>query len=258
MTATDGPSPDRAAHRAWLVGLAPELSAGAVVDLGCGRGDDLRLLAERHGAPDVRLVGVDRSSAAIATAMESLAGEPRVAVRCAPLDGRLPFDDASVDLVHSHNLLECLTSPDGFAREVARIVRPGGQVVVAHWDWDTQLYDARDKALVRRLVAAYADWQQAWMAAADGWTGRRLGGIFGATGAFDGAVHARVLMNDEYAPGCFGYENAQAFGALVRRGLASAEDWRHFLDEQAALAMAGRYVYAITGFAYVGRRRAGA
>jgi predicted RNA methylase len=33
--------PDRAAHRDWLVSLTGELDRGLVVDLGCGRGEDL-------------------------------------------------------------------------------------------------------------------------------------------------------------------------------------------------------------------------
>lgn len=254
MSTADTP-PDRAAHRAWLVSLAAPLERGLVVDLGCGRGEELRLLTGRHAGPDVRLVGVDVAPAAIETAAAACAADPRIALRCAPLDGRLPFDDASVDVVHSHNLLECFPDPDHFAREVARILRPGGQVVIGHWDWDSQLFDGPDRALVRRLVAAYADWQQGWMAHADGWMGRRLWGVFHASGSFDGEVQARVLTNTVFAPPWFGHENAHAFGALVRRGLATAEDHAHFLAQQGELAAAGRYCYAITGFAYVGRRR---
>jgi hypothetical protein len=85
--------------------------------------------------------------------------------------------------------------------------------------------------------------------------GRRLWGVFHATGALEGAVHARVLTNTAYEPGQFGYENAHALGGLARRGLVSAGDYERFLREQAGLAAAGRYFYAITGFAYVGYRR---
>lgn len=251
------PSADLAAHREWLIGRTAHVARGTIVDLGCGRGGDLRLLAERHRSADVRLVGLDVSADAVATAEQALAGDPRIYVRRASLEGRLPLDDASVDLAYSHNVVECLASADDFAREVVRVLRPGGQVVVGHWDWDTQIFDGRDKALVRRLVAAYADWQQAWMAHADGWMGRRLRGIFDATGALDGEVQARVLLNTTFSPGHFGYENAQALGALVRRGLASPTEWARFLQEQEDLAREGRYVYGITGFAYVGRRRAG-
>jgi hypothetical protein len=109
---------------------------------------------------------------------------------------------------------------------------------------------------VRRLVAAWADWQQAWMVHADGWMGRRLRGIFEATGLFDGELHARVLVNARWAVGSFGYENAQAMRALVRRGLATAGDHERFVHEQERLAADGRWFYAITGFAWVGRRRA--
>jgi SAM-dependent methyltransferase len=247
---------DRAAHRAWLTGLTGELGRGLVVDLGCGRGEDLRLLAARHPHAEVRFVGVDASAEAVAVAAAALGTDPRVTVRCTPLDGRLPFDDSAVDLVYSHNLLECLPDPAGFAREAARVLRPDGRLVVGHWDWDSQLFDGRDKALVRRLVVAYADWPQGWMAHADGWMGRRLWGIFHGSGLLDGEVQARVLTNTVYEPGGFGYENARALGALARRGLVPAAEYERFIQDQRALAEDGRYFYSITGFAYIGRRRA--
>ena len=212
---------DLDAHRAWLVALTGALDEGLVVDFGCGHGEDLSLLAARHGGTAVRFVGVDASQQAIAAASAALATDQRVALHCGQLEGRLPFEDASVTVAYSHNLLECLPEPTGFASELAGVLRPGGRVVMGHWDWDTQLFDGTDKALVRRLVHAFADWQQAWMAHADGWMGRRLWSVFQGAGLVDAAIHARVLTNIEYGPGRFGYENAHAFGALVRRGLFS-------------------------------------
>jgi SAM-dependent methyltransferase len=252
------PAPaDRAAHRAWLVSLTALPAGGTAVDLGCGRGEDLLLLAARHPDADATFVGVDASDESIAAAAAAAAADRRVSVRRARLDARLPFDAAALDLVYSHNLLECLPDPRAFALEVARVLRPGGQVVVAHWDWDSQLFDGPDRGVVRRLVGAYADWQQAWMAHADPWMGRRLWGVFNAAGAFAGEVHARVLTNTAFEAPWFGHENARAFRALVRRGLAAAEDCERFERAQAALHAEGRYVYAITGFAYVGRRAGG-
>lgn len=255
LSAGDDLPADRRAHREWLVSLAALPAGGTAADLGCGRGDDLRLLAARHPGA-ARLVGLDASTTLVADAAARTA-DPRVEYRASPLDGRLPLDDASLDLAWSHNLLECLPDPDAFARELARVVRPGGRVVLAHWDWDTQLFDGGDRALVRRLVAAYADWQQAWMAHADPWMGRRLQGIMAATGAFDGALHARVLTNDRFEAPWFGHENALAMRSLVKRGLASAGDVEAFLAAQRELHARGRYVYAITGFAYVGTRVTG-
>lgn len=181
--------------------------------------------------------------------------EPRIEFRRESVGTHLPFDDASVDVVFSHNLLECLPDPKEHASEVARILRPGGQAVIGHWDWDSQLYDSPDKALVRRLVAAFADWQQAWMANSDGWMGRRLWGTFNSTAEFDGEVVARVLTNTVFEPPWFGYENACAMGSLVRRGLIASNDYENFMAAQAALHAEGRYFYSVTGYAYTGRRR---
>jgi SAM-dependent methyltransferase len=245
---------DRRQQREWLLSLAGP-PRGVFVDLGCGTGEDLRLLGAQHPAADVRLIGVDAHAPAVTIAIARMEADSRFSFQHARLDGRLPFEDGSVDIVYSHNLLECLADRPAFAREVARILRPGGQVVLGHWDWDSQLYDGTDKDLVRRLVHAYADWEQAWMGNADGWMGRRLWGVFNATGLFDGKAEARVLTNTVYAAPQFGYENAQAFRSLVKRGLAGLDDCHRFEQEQVELDAQGRYFYSITGYAYVGRRR---
>ena len=246
---------DRAAHREWLISLTEMPQGGFAVDLGCGRGGDILLLAQRHPSAG-GLVGVDSSQESLAAAAETARALPQVRFELASLDRRLPFDDESIDLVYSHNLLECLTDPPGFAGEVARVLRPGGQAVMAHWDWDSQVFDGVDKPRVRRLVHAYADWQQAWMASADGWMGRRLWGVFNATSRFTGGIHARVLTNTAFESPCFGYDNAQAFRSLVKRGLATSQDCEAFIAEQAELHATGRYFYSITGYAYVGHRDA--
>jgi SAM-dependent methyltransferase len=233
--------------------LAEVPASGVVVDLGCGRGDDLRVLAERHAGADVRFIGLDTSGEGV-TAARAAVTDPRVTFERAELNAPLPFADGSVDLIYSHNLLECLADTGRFAAEVARVVRPGGQVIVGHWDWDSQLFDGPDKDLVRRLVHAFADWQQAWMDHADGWMGRRLWGVFNVTGRFSGTVHARVLVNTRYAAPWFGHANAQALQGLVRRGLAARRDYELFASAQSELDRQGRYFYSVTGYAFVGRR----
>lgn len=244
---------DVLAHRDWLLSFIHLPPRGTVIDLGCGDGHDLRTLAAMASGVPIRFVGLDASEQAVATARVRSATESRLQFEAYHLGSSLPFADASVDVVYSSNLLECLADPTTFAREIARILHPAGQVVVSHWDWDSQIFDGDNKPRVRRLVHAYADWQQEWMEHADAWMGRRLSGVLNASGYLEGEIHARVLLNTEYSDPWFGFTNAQAMRSLVKRGLADADDVQAFLSEQALLHEQRRYIYSITGYAYVGR-----
>jgi SAM-dependent methyltransferase len=248
------PHDDVRAHRDWLLSFIHLPPGGTAVDLGCGTGADLLALAARHADPGARFLGVDASETLLSLGAAA-AGDPRVAFCLQRISGRLPLADGSVDAVYSHNLLECLADRDAFAREVHRILRPGGVAVIAHWDFDSQVLDATDKDAVRRLVHAFADWKQRWMDHADGWMGRRLWGVFAGTGLFDGAVHARVMTNTTYAEPWYGHARVQDFAGLVRKGLARAEDVESVVRDLERLDREGRYFYGITGYAYVGRRR---
>jgi SAM-dependent methyltransferase len=100
--------------------LVPALLAvrpGAlVVDLGCGRGDSVDVF--RAADPGVRWIGVEVSDSEYAT-------RPDVELRL--FDGvLLPFEDASIDVVFSKQVLEHVERPHELVPEVARVLRPGG------------------------------------------------------------------------------------------------------------------------------------
>lgn len=111
--------------------LAP-LSAGAmhvrprperILELGTGTGTGALLLAREF--PEARVRGVDISGHMIAAAKAKVGLDPegRIAFRIADAAG-LPYDDDSFDLVAQLNMTP-------FFRETARVLRPGGHVVVA-------------------------------------------------------------------------------------------------------------------------------
>lgn len=95
-----------------------------VLEIECGDGDGVLFLAREF--PRARIRGVDRSEEAIrrATSRVGLDPEGRVAFKVgAP--GALPFPDALFDLV----AVVDATPP---VAEVARVLRPGGYLAVAH------------------------------------------------------------------------------------------------------------------------------
>ncbi len=245
---------DIAAHRDWLLSFVPVRAGTLITDLGCGAGRDLVCLAQKYPDVAARFIGLDSSEKTIIEASVGSTNDPRVSFTNHDLDQSLPFEASSLDVVFTNNLLECLGNRATFAREIGRVLRVGGTLVAAHWDWDSQLFDGLDKARTRRLLHAFSDWQQPWMKHSDGWMGRRLWGTFESTGFFEGVILARTLTNTIFAPPWYGYARAQDFRSLVKPAIANAEDVSEFLGEQAALQADGRYFYSITGLAYVGTR----
>jgi SAM-dependent methyltransferase len=245
-------SDDVTEHKDWLLSLVPVPKNGLWLDLGCGAGVDMIHLAERQLQPGLRMLGIDGNREAIEEARRNARDDPRMEFRHHSLGVTFPLDNAAVDVAYSHNLIECLPDVSLFVSELARVLRPGGLIIMAHRDWDSQLFNGDNKSLNRRLVHAFCDWQQDWMDHADGWLGRRLWSIFNSVDLFDGEIHTHVLTNRNYSPGLFGYARAQDMNGLIEKGLASSDDVQAFLAEQESLNANGRYFYSVTGFAYVG------
>lgn len=93
---------------------------GVVADVGCGSGALWPALKGRFSA----CIGLDAAR---------YAGLPRdIDFRAIDLDtGRLPLENANVDAAVAVEVIEHLENPRAFARELARIVRPGGWVVIS-------------------------------------------------------------------------------------------------------------------------------
>jgi ArsR family transcriptional regulator len=113
---------DEFATRA-LIGLMP--AAWTVADLGCGTGLMLASLA-----PHVeRVIGVDASEEMLAAARTRLEGVANVDLRRGSAES-LPIETSSVDAATMMLVLHHLASPGAAIAEAARILRPGGRLLV--------------------------------------------------------------------------------------------------------------------------------
>ena len=105
-----------------------------VLDVGCNTGyGTVRFVPVAR-----RVVGVDVSPRAIEAALDR-AGDGRPEFI---LSGglELPFPDGSFDLVTSFQVLEHVSDPLVFLRELTRVTRPGGQVILTTPNAATRLY----------------------------------------------------------------------------------------------------------------------
>ena len=110
--------------RSYLLPVFAHAAAGRsrvrALDVGCGTGYNLGLLA-RHGS----VVGLDLNERGLMLAREI--GRPLVRARTE----RLPFDDATFDLVTSFDMMQCIPTDREAVREMARVAKPGGVVVIS-------------------------------------------------------------------------------------------------------------------------------
>jgi 2-polyprenyl-3-methyl-5-hydroxy-6-metoxy-1,4-benzoquinol methylase len=105
-------------HRTVAELLARRGAGGTLVDAGCGTGDLWRAAGGRFE----RCIGLDAVR---------YAGLPEdVTFRQADLDGRFPVDTAAADVAAAVEVIEHLENPRAFVRELARITKPGGWIVV--------------------------------------------------------------------------------------------------------------------------------
>lgn len=112
--------------------LRAELQPGeTVLDLGCGGGLDLALAARAVG-PSGRAIGIDMAEPMVERAQNALTelgltwAEARVGYA-----ETLPLPDASIDCVLANGILNLSPDKSAVLREIARILKPGGRLVLA-------------------------------------------------------------------------------------------------------------------------------
>ncbi len=126
-----------------------DLSGKSVLDIGCGSGGITVALARDHDA--AKVIGID-VEATVCTAAKRRAegaglGERVEIRRISP--GPLEFTDAFFDVVFSKDAIVHIADKESLARELFRILRPGGWFAASDWLTDR---DGKPTAEMRRYL----------------------------------------------------------------------------------------------------------
>lgn len=106
----------------------PMTPTSRVLDVGCGTGELLRRLRAKY--PQAILAGLDPVPEMLAMARDKLDGREDLRVGYADA---LPWKAASFDALVSCNMFHYISHPVEALREMARVVRPGGTIVLTDW-----------------------------------------------------------------------------------------------------------------------------
>ena len=152
-----------------LARLLPPSTVGELLDIGTGTGRILELFASQGASG----VGIDSSREMLAVARANLAraGITRAYVRYGDMY-HLPWAQPAFDTITVHQVLHFADDPAAVLAEAARVLRPGGRIVVA----DFARHDVerlREKFAHRRL--GFADGEvSGWLRAAGLTPGRTI------------------------------------------------------------------------------------
>jgi len=143
----------------WIIELLAVQQDDRVVDIGCGPGLAVEMAASR--ATRGFVAGVDRSEVMVGQARRRNAmavRTGRVDVRCAPA-ALLPYPDGSFTKACVVNSLQFWPSIGDGVREIHRVLRPGGVLVVAlrMRAEDAGQYDRRRFGLSEQRIAEIID-----------------------------------------------------------------------------------------------------
>jgi ubiquinone/menaquinone biosynthesis C-methylase UbiE len=148
-------------------GLTRDLERGRGLDIGTGPGQIVLKLARRLTL--WKFIGADRAPRMIEQATAALAASPELAGRVVfeVADGnRLPFEDASFDLVMCNSVLHHLAKPKNLLAEMARLAKPKGAILLRdlrrpsrlayglHVRWHGRHYSGAMRKLYRDSVRA--------------------------------------------------------------------------------------------------------
>jgi ubiquinone/menaquinone biosynthesis C-methylase UbiE len=212
------------------------LRAGSrVLDVGCGPGAVMPLLAERVG-PAGRAAGVDLSRQLIAEAHRRFRRtDLPVEIRVGDAQA-LDFADASFDAVRADRVLLYVQNARTAILELARVAVAGGRVVVTEFDFGVLAVDSPDPETTRTVFESVsAEFPNAWI-------GRQLYALFVEAGLAQVEVRLFPVLNRNLAE----WSRRLGIDDILRNAVASdlietarAQAW---LDDLRRRDAAGRFL----------------
>lgn len=227
-----------------LLNLHPGLH---VLDAGTGTGEDAQEIAKLV-TPGGQVVGLDMSQIMIDEAKRRVQ-DSSLPLRFVQGDiQHLPFENDTFDRCYADRIFIHLPDPHLAFAELVRVTKPGGKILIAEGDHETQVLDSSYPEVTRRFFRFRND----GMCQPD--IAHRLYAMFKDAGLLDVQVEPLARLTTDYetirpvAHYIEGMRLAQSCGVVTEE---EAAQWILFLEEA---MQTGRFFHAIMWFITSGHK----
>jgi SAM-dependent methyltransferase len=244
---------DHPIHAALVRRLAG-MPGALVLDLGAGRGATVEAAVRAY--PDMSVLAIDRRRPALVHGRERVAGNGHVSAVIADLNASLPVGSATADAAVCHNVFESLDHPVEALREVRRVLKQDGRLLLSHTDFAGMVINAIRPDLNRTVIEAHAFATPGWMSVSDGYAPRKLAGYARAAGFDVCAVEPVVVLDTDFVEGRFAHHRISSMIEVIRgSGRAGGvtlddEALALWMEDLRTLADRGAFFFSETAFVF--------
>ncbi len=236
-------NPDVTGQRAEVLRRLELRPGEAVLDVGVGPGLLLRDLALSVGTGG-KAVGLDMSAPMIDIAKRRCEGLTQVSIEQGDAM-KLPFPDASFDVAVSTQVYEYVPDMALALRDLYRVMKPGGRILILDTDWDSLVLHTTDRARQARILEVWDEHL------ADAHLPATLSPKLRAAGFQITRREIIALLNPEYHPNCFAAGILDGIrGFVAGRSGVSKEDADGWAQSLRDLGARGEFFFSINRYVF--------
>jgi ubiquinone/menaquinone biosynthesis C-methylase UbiE len=218
-----------------------------LLDVGCGLGDEVRVLAHLVGSTG-RVVGVDNSETMIAEARKRADGTGLPVEYQVGDAQRLTFADNTFDGCRAERIFQHLNNPRQALAEMVRVARPGARIVILDPDRETRVIDVENRTVTRKILHFACD------RSGNGWMGRQLAKLFKEAELAEVSTAADTFILSDYALTDQARELRHNAEAAQAAGIVTAAEAAEWLEQLERANRAGCFFAATIVFCVSGRK----